>query len=96
MRRAARFIPDQAPVLEPLDLIARITPETMRDDAPQLWRDLIWRKCRTASAAAIRFGVTLQTACNWLEGTGVPMGDKVALAALWWPDDFRRAFGGGQ
>ncbi len=72
-------------------------PDLFRGNFAEGWSKLIRTKCRTRNEAALRFDVTLQTACNWWSGTVCkPMGDKVALAALWWPEEFSRLIGGGR
>jgi len=57
------------------------------------WSDLIRHLFVTREDVAAAFGVTFQTACNWWDGINRPSGDKVALAAVTWPDEFARFMG---
>ncbi len=67
-------------------------PLRLRSDMPDLWRCFIRATQRDANNAALAYGVTLQTGLNWLdpEKPLVPMGDKVVIAARFWPEQFGR------
>ena len=71
-------------------------PQVFRTDFADRWSRLIRQQCRSREEVSSRFEVTFQTGCNWWDG-GIcrPSGDKVALAALWWPEAFRTIIGGG-
>lgn len=70
-----------------------VDPCIYRASFLERWSDLIRHLFRTRDAVAVAFGVTFQTACNWWEGSNRPSGDKVALAALSWPEEFQRFMG---
>lgn len=57
-------------------------PQRMRADFPDMWADWLRLEFGKPEAVALVFGVTFQTACNWLGGISRPTGDKVALAML--------------
>jgi hypothetical protein len=61
-----------------------ITPHAARG----FWAGLVARRCRSREEAAVVFGVTFQTACNWFDGFSTPTGDKVLMAVRLWPEDF--------
>jgi len=72
----------------------RSDAEVMRADLPDLWQAFVQFVFGygpgARSETAIAFGVTLQTACNWHEGTVGPMGHAVAHAAKHYGPDFYR------
>ena len=71
------------------------SPDVFRSDFPDLWSRFIRRQFVSRDAAAIFFGVTFQTACNWWDGAPYrPSGDKVAMAALSFPEVFLDVIGG--
>ena len=70
-----------------------VEPVAYRRDFLPRWGALIRDLFRTREDVASAFGVTFQTACNWWDGSNRPSGDKVALAALTWPEDFARHMG---
>lgn len=61
-----------------------ITPHAARG----FWAGLLARRCGTREEAAVVFGVTFQTACNWFDGFSTPTGDKVLMAVRLWPEEF--------
>lgn len=70
-------------------------------DLPVRWSLLLRYKFGAGAGArdncARFFGVTLQTAINWYRGDVCrPAGDKVAYAALIWPEDFAVIIGQGR
>lgn len=72
------------------------SPDVFRADFPQTWARLIRRCFTSRDTVAIFFCVTFQTACNWWDGsTCRPSGDKVALAAMAFPEMFFEVMGGG-
>ena len=60
----------------------------VRREAISFWSRLLARRCGNRERAAVMFGVTFQTACNWWDGFSIPTGDKVMQAMRWWPEDF--------
>ncbi|KEP68403.1 hypothetical protein DL1_11850 [Thioclava dalianensis] len=73
----------------------RYDPQPYRLEFLDRWAALIQHLFVTREDVASGFGVTFQTACNWWDGLNRPSGDKVALAAITWPDDFARFMGEG-
>jgi hypothetical protein len=70
-------------------------PDVFRAGFPDLWSRFIRRQFTSRDAVAIFFGVTFQTACNWWDAAPFrPGGDKVALAALAFPQMFFEVMGG--
>ncbi len=65
-------------------------PRALRLAFPERWGRFIRATQPSREVTAALFGVTFQTACNWWDDMGVPMGDKVAIAAVGWPDVFAR------
>ena len=70
-------------------------------ELPQRWSLLMRHKFGAGVGArddcAKFFGVTLQTAINWYRGDVCrAAGDKVAEAALMWPEDFAVIIGEGR
>jgi hypothetical protein len=67
-------------------------PLRWRVEFPDRWCAFIHATHRSANSVALAYGVTLQTALNWMdrETPLVPMGDKVALGAIGWPEAFGR------
>ena len=67
-------------------------PHRMRVDFPEMWARWLRVEFGTPERVAVAFGVTFQTACNWLAGVSRPTGDKVALVALTpgWRDGLER------
>ena len=67
-------------------------PLRWRVEFPDRWCAFIWATHRGPNSVALAYGVTLQTAINWMDRDNplVPMGDKVALAAMGWPEAFGR------
>jgi hypothetical protein len=63
---------------------AVITPHQARG----FWAGLMARRCGSREEAAVVFGVTFQTACNWFDGFSTPTGDKVLMAVAMWPEEF--------
>jgi hypothetical protein len=61
-----------------------VTPHAARG----FWAGLVARRCGTREEAAVVFGVTFQTACNWFDGFSTPTGDKVLMAVRLWPEEF--------
>lgn len=61
-----------------------ITPHAARG----FWAGLLARRCSSREEAAVVFGVTFQTACNWFDGFSTPTGDKVLMAVRLWPEEF--------
>ncbi len=52
-------------------------PYLMRARFPELWSGYLRDFYRRPEHIAEEFGVTFQTACNWLGGVSRPTGDKV-------------------
>ena len=71
----------------------RYDPLPYRAEFLDRWAALIRHLFVTREDVAAGFGVTFQTACNWWDGLNRPSGDKVALAAVTWPDEFTRFMG---
>lgn len=85
--------PGQASMSKPFDLRVipggrRRAPMVTRHDAKTIWADLVARRCGDRETAALTFGVTFQTACNWFDGFVCPSGDKVMIAVQLWPEEF--------
>lgn len=68
-------------------------PHRYRVLFPDRWSQFVRAHHRNAEEVAFVYGVTFQTACNWWHGTNRPSGDKVALAAMAYPDSFADIFG---
>lgn len=66
-------------------------PARMRADFPDIWARYLRANFGSAERVAVAFGVTFQCACNWLNGTSRPTGDKVAMVALTDPAGLARA-----
>lgn len=81
------------PVVSPR---AEIDPYAFRVDFCDRWGALMQSKFRRPEEAAVFFDVSHQCAVNWLAGTHRPSGDKVAIAALSWPDEFAQIMGAGR
>lgn len=75
---------------------ARPEPHVFRATFQEDWARFCRANFRNANAVALAFEVTFQTALNWLDG-GIcrPSGDKVAYAALMWPEAFAAHVGRG-
>lgn len=72
-----------------------LDPDRMRAEFPEMWSRWLRSEFRNAEHVAVAFGVTFQTACNWLGGTSRPTGDKVAMAMMTpaWRGGLEREFG---
>ncbi|MCV2877590.1 hypothetical protein OE699_01890 [Sedimentimonas flavescens] len=70
-----------------------VEPDAYRVAFCGRWQGLMQHLFRTREDVASAFGVTFQTACNWWDGTNRPSGDRVALAAITWPEEFARFMG---
>lgn len=68
-----------------------LCPVRMRAEFPDIWARYLRANFGSAERVAVAFGVTFQCACNWLNGTSRPTGDKVALIALTDPAGLARA-----
>jgi len=58
----------------------------MRVEFADIWADYLRKHYGRAETVAYMFGVTFQTACNWLSGVSRPTGDKVMLEFASHPD----------
>lgn len=65
-----------------------VAPIVTPHQARGFWAGLVRRRCGTREEAAVVFGVTFQTACNWFDGFSTPTGDKVMMAIRLWPEEF--------
>jgi hypothetical protein len=65
-----------------------VAPVISPAQARGFWAGLVARRCGSREEAAVVFGVTFQTACNWFDGFSTPTGDKVMMAVRMWPEDF--------
>ncbi len=61
-------------------------PYRMRVEFAEIWADYLRKHYGRAETVAYMFGVTFQTACNWLSGVSRPTGDKVMLEFASHPD----------
>tara|TARA_Y100001963_G_scaffold73574_2_gene102300 strand:- start:5550 stop:5927 length:378 start_codon:yes stop_codon:yes gene_type:complete len=61
-------------------------PHRMRVQFADIWADYLRCHYGRAETVAYMFGVTFQTACNWLSGVSRPTGDKVMLEFASHPD----------
>lgn len=73
---------------DPRRCFHRMDPDFYRSDFPDRWARLVRRVFRSRDRCSRHMGVTFQTSCNWFDGMTRPTGDKVALMALAYPDDF--------
>lgn len=71
----------------------RLDPDRFRAGFCGQWGALLRHLFVSREAVAVHFGVTFQCACNWWDGQNRPSGDKVAMAAIAWPEDFARFMG---
>lgn len=71
-RKGGKAVPDPAP----------FDPYKMRAEFPELWAGYLRAYYGRAEQIAVDFGVTYQTACNWLSGVCRPSGDKVLKEVL--------------
>lgn len=65
-----------------------LDPHRMRVEFADIWADYLRKHYGRAETVAYMFGVTFQTACNWLSGVSRPTGDKVMLEFASHPDRF--------
>lgn len=63
-------------------------PYRMRREMPDLWAGYLGAHYGSPVRVVEAFGVTFQTACNWLEGAGRPTSDKVACDIVQFPGRF--------
>lgn len=74
-----------------------VSPETGVDpywlarNMPVIWADYLRQHYRRAETVAHVFGVTFQTARNWMEGVGKPTSDKLAFEDIANPGRFSAA-----
>lgn len=68
-------------------------PDLYRAAFSDRWARLVRSCFRSRDRCARELGVTFQTACNWFDGASRPTGDKVALVALDYPEDFAAIMG---
>lgn len=66
----------------------RADPYAYRRVFPDRWAAFLRSNFRNSVEVAAFFDVTHRTAENWMNGTGRATGDKVALAALSFPQAF--------
>lgn len=66
----------------------RADPYAYRRVFPDRWAAFLRSNFRNSVEVAAFFDVTHRTAENWMNGTGRATGDKVALAALSFPQTF--------
>lgn len=66
--------------------LTALDPHRMRVEFAGIWADYLRKHYGQAETVAYMFGVTFQTACNWLSGVSRPTGDKVMLEFASHPD----------
>ena len=77
-----------APPAPQMSLPKVLDPHRMRAEFPTHWANWLRAEFGSGEHVAVAFGVTFNTACNWLGGVSRPTGDKVALVMM--SPDWRR------